>query len=49
MRKQDIKIDKEIALNLIETQIKLLQNREFNYYNISLNDIENITFLDKFK
>jgi glycosyltransferase involved in cell wall biosynthesis len=49
MRKQDIKIDKEVALNLIETQIKLLQKREFNYYNISLNDIENITFLDKFK
>ena len=49
MRKQDIKLDKEVALNLIKTQIKLLQKREFSYYNITLNDIQNITFLDIFK
>ena len=49
LRQQDIKMDEDVALNLIETQIKLLQKREANYYNFTLNDMENITFFDKFK
>jgi glycosyltransferase involved in cell wall biosynthesis len=49
LRQQDIKMDEDVALNLIETQIKLLQKREANYYNFTLHDMENITFFDKFK
>ena len=49
LRKQDIKIDKEIALYQIINQIKLLQNRESNFENVTLNNIENITFIENFK
>jgi hypothetical protein len=46
MRKQDMKIDKDIALYLIKNQIKLLHNRDSNFENVMLNNIENITFIE---
>ena len=48
LRKQDMKIDKDIALYLIKNQIKLLQNRDSNFENITLNNIENISFIENF-
>jgi len=42
LREKDIRLEKDVALNLIRRQIKLLQKRDFQFYNISLNDIENI-------
>ena len=48
LRKQDMKIDKDIALYLIKNQIKLLQNRDSNFENVTLNNIENITFIENF-
>ena len=45
-RNYDKKIDKERALKLINNQIKLLKNRETCYHNLTLNDIENITFIE---
>jgi len=45
-RKYDKKINKDIALNFIKNQIKLLKNRETFYHNLTLNDIENITFIE---
>lgn len=49
LRKQDMKIDKDVALNLIKNQIKLLHNRENNLFNVTLNNIENIAFIENFK
>ena len=48
LRKQDMKIDKNIALHQIENQIKLLQYRDSNFENVTLNNIENITFIENF-
>jgi glycosyltransferase involved in cell wall biosynthesis len=48
LRKQDMKIDKDIALYLIKNQIKLLQNRDSNFEDVMLNNIENITFIENF-
>ena len=45
-RNYDKKIDKGRALKLINNQIKLLKNRETCYHNLTLNDIENITFIE---
>ena len=42
LRKQDMKIDKDIALYLIKNQIKLLHNRNSDFENVTLNNIENI-------
>jgi hypothetical protein len=43
-----MKIDKDIALYLIKNQIKLLQNRDSNFENVTLNNIENISFIENF-
>ena len=48
MRKQDMKIDKDIALYLIRNQIKLLKNRDSYFENVTLNNTENITFIENF-
>jgi len=49
LREKDTKIDKDIALNQIETQIKLVKMRKSNFYDLILKDIENISFTEKFK
>lgn len=49
LRKQDMKIYKDIALYQIKNQIKLLQKRESNFEKITLNNIENITFIENYK
>lgn len=48
LRKQDMKIDKDTALYLIKNQIKLLHYRDSNFENVTLNNIENITFIENF-
>lgn len=49
LRNEDNQINKDVALNLIKNQIKLLQNRMHNFYNITLKNIENISFIENLK
>ena len=45
--KQDLKLSKIDALNMIKNQLKLLNIRKKNCSIITVNDIENFTFLEE--
>lgn len=47
LRKQDLKLSKINALNMIKNQVKLLNIRKKNCSIITVNDIENFTFLEE--
>ena len=47
LRKQDLKLSKINALNMIKNQLKLLNIRKKNCSIITVNDIENFTFLEE--
>ena len=47
LRKQDLKLSKIDALNMIKNQLKLLNIRKKNCSIITVNDIENFTFLEE--
>lgn len=49
LRKNDMNLNKDVALNLIKNQIKLLKKRDFYFHNLTLNNIENITFIENLK
>ena len=48
-RNKEKKIKKENALKIIENQIKLLKLRVKKFENITINDIENFTFMENLK
>ena len=48
-RENDKKIDERKARIIINNQLKLLQMRKKEYKNITIKDIENITFLEHLK
>lgn len=47
LRKQEKKISKNDALNILSNQVKLLRKRKEKFRNITINDIENYTFFEK--
>lgn len=49
LRKQDIKIEKKEALNIIKNQIKLLKLRKKRFRNITKKQFENFTFMQNLK
>ena len=48
LRKEDKKISKSEALNIIKTQIKLIKMRKKNFKNIKLKQIENFTYIENY-
>ena len=46
LRKTDKKIAKEEAITIIKNQIKLLKIRIKKFQNITINDIENFTYIE---
>ena len=46
-KNQDRKISENKSLNIIKNQIKLLKMRNKNFENITINKLENFTFLEK--
>ena len=48
LRKEDKKISKSEALNIIKTQIKLIKIRKNNFKNIKLKQIENFTYIENY-
>ena len=46
LRKKDKKISENEAITIIKNQIKLLIKREKKYKNITINDIENFSFIE---
>ena len=49
LRNNDKKIDTSEAIKIIKNQIYLLQKREKKFQNITLNDIENFTYMENIK
>ena len=49
LRNKEKKIKEEEALKIMENQIKLLKSREKRFENITINDIENFTFMENLK
>lgn len=49
LRNKDKKITDKEAMNLIENQINLLKYRNIKYMNLTLKDIENLTFMQNLK
>ena len=45
---EEINISEKSSLNIIKNQIRLLKLRQKNYENITINDLENFTFMEKF-
>ena len=48
LREHDKKLKKEVALNIINNQIKLLKMRKNIFNNITLKNIENFTFMENY-
>jgi hypothetical protein len=44
---QDRNISEKNSLNIIKNQIKLLKLRQKNYENITINNLENFTFMEQ--
>ena len=49
LRNKDKKITDKEAINLIEKQINLLKYRNQKFMNLTLKDVENLTFMQNLK
>ena len=49
LRNEDKKLSDKDAINLIETQLNLLKHRNQKFMNLTLKNIENLTFIQNLK
>ena len=49
LRNKDKKMDEQVAIKLIKNQLNLLKHRNKKYKNLSIKDIENLTFMENLK